>query len=390
MRNISIIRGPYLNAQEMQNFQPMVNRHTVRAFHSNVNHYDPETVPLPRVQLRSPEGLIGRWAYWWFRVPWHFPFGFYHYMLGLRESLAGSEIIHTAETFWGFSAQAALSAEDLHAKCVVTQWENIPGAHQHLPALRLHKQIVRKRAHRFIVPSNDARAALRKEGVADERISTVPMGVNIEAFGTKESPANARRALGLEVPDNAFVVTYAGRLATQKGIHDLVQGFAQARAADPGFRAQAILALVGDGPARSSLTRLARSLGVSDGLRFVTVDYDKMPLVYAASDLLVLLSHTTRSWREQFGMVLVEALASGVPVLGTRSGAIPEVLGDAARLVDEKSPDQVCAELLTLAGDPKSRAALAAAGVERARARYNCQDVARNLEDVYEAVLDGT
>ena len=382
MRSISVVRGPYLNAQEMQNFQPLVGRHTVRAFHSNVNHYDPRTVPLPRVQLRSPEGLIGRWAYWWFRVPWHFPFGFYHYMFGLREGLAGSEIIHTAETFWGFSAQAALYADDLRAKCVVTQWENIPGAHQHLPALRLHKRIVHKRAHRFVVPSNDARSALRSEGVADERISTVPMGVNTEAFNAKELPANARRALGLEAPDNAFVITYAGRLATQKGVHDLIQGFAQARASDPEFRTRAILALVGDGPAKSSLTRLAQSLGVSDGLRFLTVDYDEMPLVYAASDLLVLLSRNTRSWREQFGMVLVEALASGVPVLG-------EVLGDAAYLVDEKAPDQVCAALLTLAADPASRAALAAAGVERARTRYDCQDVARNLERVYEAVLDG-
>ena len=389
MRNISIVRGPYLNAQEMQNFQPLVDRHTVRAFHSNVNHYDPETVPLPRVELRSPEGLIGRWAYWWFRIPWHFPLGFYHYMIGLRDGLAGSEIIHTAETFWGFSAQAALAADSLKAKCVVTQWENIPSAHEHLPALRIHKRIVRDRAHRFVVPSNDARAALRSEGVPDKRISTVPMGVDVDAFKSTRTPADARRALGLELKDDAFVVTYAGRLASQKGIHDLVQGFATARTADREFCDRAMLVLAGTGPESGSLHRMTRRLNMANATRFISVSYDDMPLVYEASDLFVLPSRTTRSWREQFGMVLVEALASGIPVLGTRTGAIPEVLGDAARIVDERNPDAISAQLVELQADASARSALATAGLARARARYDRKLIARSLETVYEEVLDG-
>jgi glycosyltransferase involved in cell wall biosynthesis len=93
------------------------------------------------------------------------------------------------------------------------------------------------------------------------------------------------------------------------------------------------LLVLGSGQDEDKLRRYAEELGISDAVEIRGgVPYDAMPEFYARSTCVVLASLQRPGWEEQFGMVLAEALAAGVPIVASSSGAIPEVLGSLARL----------------------------------------------------------
>ena len=123
------------------------------------------------------------------------------------------------------------------------------------------------------------------------------------------------------------------------------------------------LNLLGDGPERGRLVDTARELGIDGQVRFLgRVPSTQAPQFYRTLDVLVLPSLSRPNWVEQFGRVLTEAMACGVPVVGSHSGEIPWVIDDAGRVFPEGDAGALADILAELAGDPAQRAALAAAG----------------------------
>ena len=114
-----------------------------------------------------------------------------------------------------------------------------------------------------------------------------------------------------------------------------------------------------------------------------------MPEFYRSLDLLVLPSRTRPNWKEQFGRVLIEAMACGVPVLGSDSGEIPRVIGDAGVVFPEEDLEALRFQLQRLMEDPTARKSLAAAGRERVLARFTMAEVARRTVAVYNTVANG-
>jgi glycosyltransferase involved in cell wall biosynthesis len=108
-----------------------------------------------------------------------------------------------------------------------------------------------------------------------------------------------------------------------------------------------------------------------------------MPGHYRTLDALALPSRARRNWKEQFGRALIEGMACGVPVIGARSGAIPEVIGEAGLLFDEDDADGLRAHLLGLMRDPALWHALAEAGRERVIKRYTQARIAAETVVVY-------
>jgi glycosyltransferase involved in cell wall biosynthesis len=216
-------------------------------------------------------------------------------------------------------------------------------------------------------------------GVPPERLTVVHNAVDTARFAGGDRAA-ARAALG--VPDARPVVALVGRIDEQKGQDDYVRAASLVRAAHP----DALLLLVGStakDDVAEPIRDLIRAEGVEDVVRF-TGYVDDMPGLYAAIDVLAAPSRS-----EGFGLMLVEAMAAGVPIVASAAGAIPEVVGDGpALLAPPRDPAALAAAVNRVLDDHGAARAMAAAGRERARA-FSWERSAAKLERVYDEVLTG-
>ncbi|MCK5803801.1 MAG: glycosyltransferase family 4 protein [Lentisphaeria bacterium] len=177
---------------------------------------------------------------------------------------------------------------------------------------------------------------IREAGYPGQVLTQTEIGVDEKDF--HPDPANrerVRRKIGAE----GFVFGFAGRLTEAKGLEDLFTALENLRTEQPWT-----LLLVGDGDLRSELERRADCLGgkvVFVGQR----PAPEMPDWFRAMDCLVLPSRSMPDWEEQFGLVIPQAALCGALVLGSDSGAIPEVLGTADAVFRERSPEQLGALL---------------------------------------------
>ena len=166
---------------------------------------------------------------------------------------------------------------------------------------------------------------------------------------------------------------YGGRLVPEKGVDVLLQALTLLQ--------DAVLWVVGSGPEEAALRKLAAQLGLGDRVHFVgAVPQDAVPSWMRRFDLLVLPSRSLPSWSEQFGRVLIEALACGVPVIGSSAGEIPHLI--AATGGGLTFPEGDASALAARAEElraPLERAALSSAGLASVRRDYSQEVVASRL-----------
>ncbi len=208
-----------------------------------------------------------------------------------------------------------------------------------------------------------------KRGLRGE-VCLLGLGVDIDRF----HPSTEARS-----PAGPIRFGYVGRLEQHKGVHIVIDAIARLEDAQ--------LAIVGDGPMASSLQEQIVRLGLDSR---VTVQGfcppDEVAKIYRSFDVLVVPSLETKSWVEQFGRVAVEAMASGVPVLASKSGALPDVVGDAGLLVTPGSVDAWCAAMNAVAADPALRAKMCDTGIAHA-GQYRWSEIARRQLEFYDTVL---
>jgi glycosyltransferase involved in cell wall biosynthesis len=184
-------------------------------------------------------------------------------------------------------------------------------------------------------------------------------------------------------PTDTFAIGYVGRLVPEKGLEDLLQATA-------GLRGRWVLRLLGAGPDRERLMRMCRSLGVADRVSFDgQIPSPAVPAYLSQLHALVLPSRTRPNWREQFGRVLIEAMASGVPVIGSDSGEIPNVIGEAGLVYPEGDAAALRTHLGTLIADGALWRDLARRGRQRVQAHYTQAQVAAATVAVYREILQG-
>ena len=216
----------------------------------------------------------------------------------------------------------------------------------------------------------EAGEILRRKGLRGE-LELLPLGVDVDRFrpGDREPPSDRLR------------VGFVGRLIPHKGVDVLVR----AVALDERLSAD----VYGAGPEASALGVLAVDLGVADRVRFHGhVDETALPQVYPRLDVLAVPSVPVAGWLEQFGRVVVEAQASGVPSVASSSGALPEVVGDAGILVPPGDPAALAGALVQLLDEPGLWARLRGAGSESV-GRYSWAAVAASQHDLYDRVTKG-
>jgi len=290
-----------------------------------------------------------------------------------------ADLVHIDEE--PYSAVTAQLARHCHRRRVpflFFAWQNLA---KRIPApFRALRRYVFERAAGGIAGTAAAMTVLRGWGY-DGDLAVIPqMGIDPVRFRPdRAARAATRRRIG--VGEDDFVVGFGGRLTGEKGVHVLLDAVAGIDGA--------VLLFMGDGPERAPLERSARRAGAADRVRFAgSVSSEEMPRWLVACDVLVLPSLTTRGWAEQFGRVLVEAMACGVTVVGSDSGEIPRLIGDAGLIVPEGDAAALRASLVRLRTSPAERARLAERGRRRAGHEYGNACIAARTAAFYRELLN--
>lgn len=282
------------------------------------------------------------------------------------------DIIDLWEEPWGLvSAQVCRLRDRLlpHAKIVSETEQNIDKS---LPfPFEAFRSYTLRHAD-FVVGRNaEAVRIVQRKGYSGPA-EVVPNAVDAGLFRPLDREA-CRRALGL----SGFVAGYVGRLVEEKGLADLVDALAHC----PG---QINLLFVGSGPLQAELEARVRERNLGWRVRFLPAcPLDELPRIMNALDVLVLPSRTTARWKEQFGRVIIEAHACATPVIGSDSGAIPDVVGRAGIVVRERHPQALAVALRRLAASPDRARELGALGRAQVEENYTWEQVAERMRSIY-------
>lgn len=227
---------------------------------------------------------------------------------------------------------------------------------------------------------------LRAKGFTG-RLSVLGLGVDVATFRPTDADEGASTGAATAEPATAgpanagLRVGFLGRLEARKGIWVLLDAMAQLAAAG------VTLTFVGDGPDRLDLQGEIQRRGLGASVRVEGFRrYDDLPALYRTFDVVCVPSLPTARWVEQFGRVAVEAMASGVPVVASTCGSLPEVIGEAGLLVVPGDVADLVAAVLRLANDPCLRSELAQRGRAQAQ-RYDWSEIAQAQRRLYLEVL---
>lgn len=304
--------------------------------------------------------------------------GQYHFhfypTLGRLLSALRPHVLHMDEEPYNLATWHALRlGKRLGVRCLFFTWQNLE---RRYPWPFCGFETANYRLADYAIAGNRAAVGvLRSKGYCG-RLAVIPQfGVDPTIF----APVN-QDTIGSKVE---FVIGYAGRLVAEKGVDILLRACAMLP-----FSAWS-LQLQGDGPDRPYFQALAAELGIDDRVHFLGhLPSTRIADFYHAMDVLVLPSVRRPNWMEQFGRVLIEAMACGVPVIGSDSGEIPNVIGDAGLLFPEGDAAALTAHLVALARAPEERVAWGAAGRARVLARFTQAQVAADTVRVYREMLE--
>lgn len=204
------------------------------------------------------------------------------------------------------------------------------------------EQRVYRRCDRFIVLSHAFGDILHREyGIAWEQIHIIPGGVDVNRFQANLTRSQAREVLGF--PSDRLILFTPRRLALRMGIDKLLQALVEVKRQVP----DVWLAIAGKGALRIPLEQQAIKLGLQDHVKFLGyVPDEQLPVAYQAADLTVVPSQSL----EGFGLILLESLACGTPVLSTPVGGMPEVLRpfQPALVTETPKPEALSSRLIDL------------------------------------------
>jgi glycosyltransferase involved in cell wall biosynthesis len=222
------------------------------------------------------------------------------------------------------------------------------------------------------VPTEPIREVLLEYGVT-RPISVIPTGLRLDRAPALE-PGFPRAAL--HIPAEAPLVLYAGRLAKEKNLELLFNGFARAARQVP----DAWLLIAGSGPSEQEALRLAEATGVADRIAFAGfVPPERMSSVFAAADLFAFASLTDTQ-----GLVLTEAKAAGVPAVSVNAYGPSAVVTDGVDgILTPNSPEAFSEALVRLLSDRELRARMCAGALREAR-RFSIEATAAAYERLYE------
>jgi glycosyltransferase involved in cell wall biosynthesis len=317
-RRVVLLRGDLLRPSELPPWSALRDRYDIAVAvdpgqEAMVADAGLEPLPIRRARALLPPGRPGDLA---LRAVGE-------RYVGLGRHLRGADVVHAAELGFWFSAQAARLRRRGGFRLALTVWETLPflDAYRNVRT-RPYRRAVLAATDAFLPVTARARDALLVEGAPPERVELCPVGVEVGRFAAAREPRPPA--------DGSHLIVSIGRLVWEKGHQDLLRAVALLHRRG---RTDVRVRIVGDGPEEGRLRAVAADLGLAGHVELRShARYDELPALLAPASCLVLASLPTPYWEEQFGMVLVEAMAAHVPVVAAASGAIPEVVGASGTL----------------------------------------------------------
>lgn len=392
MSRVLVVRGHQATPWELRPWALLPDRFDVGVLHTRANAYDTSGAGVAHVDVRArrdrlPAGRVGDLL--------TRAIGDRYLGDDADRAFAEADIVHAEELSYWFSADAARRrAAGGRFRLVQTVWETLPlgTTYRNAQAKRWRDEVI---AHTdlFLAATTRARDGLLLEGVAPERIRVCPPGVDLDRFSSAGAPTPAEH-----------VVLSPGRLVWEKGHHDVLRAVAALHRglvrSPSGDVLRPRVLIIGAGPEEARLRAHADELGLGAVVEIRGVPYDEMPGVFASASAMVLASLPSATaqlhlldvprafWEEQFGMVLAEAMAAGLDIIASTSGAIPEVLGGCGTLV---APGDYMGIARSLAAGALTRPPGARVSYpDELLRRYSVDAAAERLASVYDELLAAT
>lgn len=373
-KNIAIVRGRFLNKYELQFYEPLVKKYNLLGIGSKTSFH--EKFKFPVKKLFSPVDIPN--------FPFKMPilnriFIDANYLFGLENLLKNIDIAHPAETYYHFTIQC-LNAKKrgLVKKVVVSVFENISFAGEGIWGRRAFKKRVFQEADHLIAVSKKTKEALLSEGCPEEKISVINQHIDTARF----KPAVKKKS------SKQILILFTGRLEFYKGVFDFIKA-AKVILSDKSLKKIPLkFIMVGEGSQKNKLQELEKELGIENFFTHLSLPYEKMSQVYQEADIYIAPSRTTKHWQEQFSTVLLEAKASGLPIISTNTGGIAENVGDAGILVDEGDVRAIAQQTKRLIKNPGLRLKLGRKARKDVLARFTLEQGAKKLDGVYQKILN--
>lgn len=306
----------------------------------------------------------------------------FHWYPGLGDIIRTfrPDLLHVDEEHYSVvTGQGITLAKTLGVPSIFFTWQNIYKRYP-WPFSAIEQRVFRGSAG-AIAGNQEALEVLRQKGFQKPAVVIPQFGTDLSLFGPKEKPRiKAEWEIG-----EATTVGYVGRLIEDKGLDELME------AMSPLLRQDRDLGLlfVGSGPYETLIERWMRTQGVEQQVHLIPwVASEAMPDVMNLIDILVLPSRTTPRWKEQFGRVLTEAMACGDIVIGSNSGEIPHVIGEAGLVFPERDAEALKRAIIRVVENSDLQRTLRNRGFERVAAHFTQKAVADKTYQFYRQILE--
>ena len=279
------------------------------------------------------------------------------------------DLVHLDEEPYNLAtALGTFQARRVGARSLFFTWQNL--LRRYPPPFCLFERYVFRGSAHAIIGNAEAERVLRAKGYRGPATLIPQVGIDPDLFAPRPVARRGPPTIG-----------FVARLVEEKGIHVLLNALAH-QVGD--WR----LHVIGSGPLEEQARARAEREGLADRITWESsVPSLLIPERLATFHVVVLPSLTRRHWKEQFGRSLVEAMACGVPVIGSTCGEIPSVIGDAGIIVPEGDATALREALTRTLHDPCLRADLANRGRERVLALYTHRRIAEQTVAVYRSAL---
>lgn len=367
---ILVVRGDFGGSWELQNFEGLtrdnevdlatgfypVNNLTGLDFLSQKRFFSPVDLNFRKIS-RLRMAILNRF------------FGDAHYLFGLEKILGNYDVVHVAETYYGYTQQAINAKLEGKIKNIVsTVWENKVHNNETISGRKEYKNKAFENIDIFLPVTERAREVLIEEGCPKEKIKVLMPGINLEKFKRTE----VKEFKEFKKIDGVVDFLFVGRLIREKGILEVVEFFNKSKI----LKENARLFVVGEGP-------LVDKVRGENIFYLGSLPYQAMPEIYSFCNVFCHFPIGSKTWDEQFGMVLVEALACGMALVCLDKGSILEVVGNSGIVIGQEN---FLESLERVTRDNTLREKLGKLAVARAKTKFDSKKYSRELEKIYKCL----